>query len=161
VIEAGQPHGLNPVGLSAIETLRIESGLLFPDIDYFPHDTDPFEVRLDNVIKLDKPGDFVGREALRAIADQGTARLLTTLRIEGDEVPEYGAAVTRDGGDVGIVRSPCQSPTFDMQVIAMASIDRGLVNDGEQVQVAVGDATATATVAPFPLYDTDKRRPRS
>ena len=136
VIAAGEPHGLKPIGLSAIETLRIESGLLFPDIDYFPHDTDPFEVRLDNVIKLDKPGDFVGREALRAIADQGTARLLTTLRIEGDEVPEYGAAVTRDGTEVGIVRSPCQSPTFDMEVIAMASIDRSLVNDGEQVQVA-------------------------
>jgi aminomethyltransferase len=161
VVQAGQPHGLKPIGLSAIETLRIESGLLFPDIDYFPHDTDPFEVRLNNVIKLDKAGDFVGRDALRAIADQGTARLLTTLRIEGDEVPEYGAAVTRDGADVGIVRSPCQSPTFDMEVIAMASIDRGLVNDGEQVQVPVGDGTATATVAPFPLYDTDKRRPRS
>jgi aminomethyltransferase len=161
VLEAGKPHGVKPIGLSAIETLRIESGLLFPDIDYFPHDTDPFEARLDNVIKLDKAGDFVGREALRAIADQGTARLLTTLRIEGDEVPEYGAAVTRDGADAGIVRSPCQSPTFDMEVIAMASLDRGLVNDGEQVQVAVADGTATATVAPFPLYDTDKRRPRS
>jgi aminomethyltransferase len=161
VLEAGRAHGVRPIGLSAIETLRIESGLLFPDIDYFPHDTDPFEARLDNVIKLDKAGDFVGREALRAIADQGTPRLLTTLRIEGDEVPEYGAAVTRDGADAGIVRSPCQSPTFDMEVIAMASINRGLVNDGEQVQVTVGDGTATATVAPFPLYDTDKRRPRS
>ena len=161
VIEAGKAHGVKPIGLSAIETLRIESGLLFPDIDYFPHQTDPFEVRLDNVIKLDKPGEFVGRDALRAIADQGTARLLTTVRIEGDEVPEYGAAVTKDGTEVGIVRSPCQSPTFDMEVIGMASIDRSLVNDGEQLQVALGDGTATATVAPFPLYDTDKRRPRS
>lgn len=161
VLLAGKPHGLRPVGLSAIETLRIESGLLFPDIDYFPHDTDPFEVRLDKVIKLDKPGDFVGRAALQAIADQGTARLLTTLRIEGDEVPEYGAAVTEDGREAGIVRSPCQSPTFDMQVIAMAAIERGLVNDGQRVEVAVGDGTVGATVAPFPLYDTDKRRPRS
>ena len=161
VLRAGKPHGLRPVGLSAIETLRIESGLLFPDIDYFPHATDPFEVRLDKVIKLDKPGDFVGRAALQAIADQGTARLLTTLRIEGDEVPEYGAAVTQDGREVGIVRSPCQSPTFDMQVIGMAAIERGLVNDGQRVEVAVGDGTAGATVAPFPLYDTDKRRPRS
>ena len=125
--ERGQPHGLRPIGLSAIETLRIESGLLFPDVDYFPHQTDPFEVRLDNVIKLDKTGDFIGRDALREIAAQGTPRLLTTLRIEGDEVPEYGAAVTVDGQDVGIVRSPCQSPTFDMQVIGMAAIDRGLV----------------------------------
>ena len=161
VLEAGQAHGVKPIGLSAIETLRIESGLLFPDIDYFPHQTDPFEVRLDNVVKLDKPGDFVGKDALRAIADHGTARLLTTLRIDGDEVPEYGAAVTKDGAEVGIVRSPCQSPSFDMAVIAMAAIQRDLLNDGERVEVALGDGTVGASVAPFPLYDTDKRRPRS
>ncbi len=161
VLEAGQPHGLRPIGLSAIETLRIESGLLFPDIDYFPHQTDPFEVRLDNVVKLDKTGDFVGRDALREIAAEGTPRLLTTLRIDGDDVPEYGAAVTLDGDEVGILRSPCQSPTFDMQVIGMAAIDRALVTDGQRVDVALGDGTIGATVAPFPLYDTEKRRPRS
>ena len=161
VLEAGERHGIRPIGLSAIETLRIESGLLFPDVDYFPHQTDPFEVRLDNVVKLDKPGDFVGRDALIEIAAHGTPRLLTTLRIEGDEVPEYGAAVTLDGQEVGIVRSPCQSPTFDMQVIGMASIDRGLVQDGQRVEVALGGGTVGATVAPFPLYDTEKRRPRS
>jgi aminomethyltransferase len=161
VLEAGRPHGLKPIGLNAIETLRIESGLLFPDIDYFPHKTDPFEVRLDNVVKLDKEADFSGRDALRKIAEQGTPRLLTTLRIDGDEVPEYGAAVTRDGADVGIVRSPCQAPSFDMAVIATAAIDRGLVSDGERVDVALGDGTVSATVAPIPLYDTEKKRPRS
>jgi aminomethyltransferase len=161
VLEAGRPHGIRSIGLSAIETLRIESGLLFPDIDYFPHQTDPFEVRLDNVIKLGKAADFVGRDALREIDAQGTPRLLTTLRIEGDEIPEYGAAVTLDGQDVGILRSPCQSPTFDMQVIGMAAIDRGLVHDGQRVDVALGAGTVSATVAPFPLYDTEKRRPRS
>jgi aminomethyltransferase len=161
IVRAGEPHGLRPIGLSAIETLRIESGLLFPDIDYFPHQTDPFEVRLDNVIKLDKPGDFVGKDALRDIAAQGTARLLTTLRIDGEDVPEYGAAVTLDGREVGIVRSPCQSPTFDMQVIAMAAIDRELNSPGQRVEVALGDGTVGATVAEFPLYDTKKTRPRS
>lgn len=161
VIEAGRPHGLRPIGLSAIETLRIESGLLFPDVDYFPHQTDPYEVRLDNVIKLDKPGDFVGRDALRAIAAEGTPRLLTTLRIEGDQVPEYGAAVTRDGADVGIVRSPCQSPTFDMELIAMATVDRELASEGTRLDVALGDGTVGATVAQFPLYDPQKTRPRS
>jgi aminomethyltransferase len=161
VLEAGRPHGMRPIGLSAIETLRIESGLLFPDIDYFPGKTDPFEVRLDNVVKVDKPGDFIGKEALRRIAAEGTARLLTTLRIEGDQVPEYGAAVTLDGRDVGIVRSPCQSPTFDMQVIAMASLDRELDTEGQELDVALGDGTVKATVGPFPLYDTAKTRPRS
>jgi aminomethyltransferase len=161
IVRAGEPHGLRPIGLSAIETLRIESGLLFPDIDYFPHQTDPFEVRLDNVVKLDKPGDFVGKDALRKIAAEGTARLLTTLRIDGDEVPEYGAAVTLDGRDVGIVRSPCQSPTFDSGVIAMAAIDRELNTPGQRIEVALGDGTVGADVAEFPLYDTKKTRPRS
>lgn len=161
VLEAGRPHGIRPIGLSAIETLRIESGLLFPDIDYFPHQTDPFEVRLDKVVKLDKPGDFIGRDALRAIAANGTPRLLTTLRIEGDELPEYGATVTHDAREVGIVRSPCKSPAFDMQVITMAAVDRDLVREGQRVEVALGDGFVGATVAPFPLYDTQKRRPRS
>jgi aminomethyltransferase len=161
ILKSGGAHGLRPIGLSALETLRIESGLLFPDVDYFPHQTDPYEVRLDNVVKPDKPGDFVGKAALQRIAAEGTPRLLTTLRIEGDEVPEYGAAVTLDGNDVGIVRSPCQSPTFDMQVIAMAAIDRGLNQPGQRVDVALGDGTVGATVAEFPLYDTKKTRPRS
>jgi aminomethyltransferase len=161
VVNAGAAHGLRAIGLSAIETLRIESGLLFPDIDYFPHQTDPFEVRLDKVVKLDKPGDFVGKAALAEIAAKGTARLLTTLRIDGEDVPEYGAAVTLDGREVGIVRSPCQSPTFDSQVIAMAAIDRDLDAPGQRLDVALGDGTIGATVAAFPLYDTEKTRPRS
>jgi aminomethyltransferase len=161
ILKSGGGHGLRPIGLSAIETLRIESGLLFPDVDYFPHQTDPYEVRLDNVVKPDKPGDFVGKDALKRIAAEGTPRLLTTLRIDGDDVPEYGAAVTLDGNDVGIVRSPCQSPSFDMQVIAMAAIDRGLNEPGQRVDVALGDGTVGATVAEFPLYDTKKTRPRS
>jgi aminomethyltransferase len=161
VLEAGRPHGMRPIGLSAIETIRVESGLLFPDIDYFPHQTDPFEVRLDKMVKLEKPGEFVGRDSLRQIAGEGTARLLTTLRIEGEEVPEYGATVTHDGREVGIVRSPCKSPTFDMQVIAMAAIERDLARDGQRLEVAVGEGTTGAAVAAFPLYDTDKTRPRS
>jgi aminomethyltransferase len=160
VLDAGRPHGMLPIGLSAIETLRIEAGLLFPDVDYFQHKTDPYEVRLDKLVKLDKPGDFIGKEALRRIAAEGTPRLLTTLRIEGDETPEYGAAVTQDGREVGIVRSPAKSPTFGEQ-IAMAAIDSALAGEGTRVEVALGDGTVNATTAPIPIYDTEKTRPRS
>jgi aminomethyltransferase len=160
VYEAGRPQGMLPIGLSAIETIRIESGLLFPDVDYFQHKTDPYEVRLDKLVKLDKPGDFIGKAALKRIAEEGTPRLLTTLRIEGDELPEYGAAVTKDGNDVGIVRSPAKSPTFD-EVLAMAAIDRELDSEGTNVEVALGNGTVTAIVGPFPYYDTQKSRPRA
>jgi aminomethyltransferase len=160
VLEAGRPQGMLPIGLSAIETIRIESGLLFPDVDYFQHKTDPFEVRLDKLVKLDKPGEFIGKEALARIAEEGTPRVLTTLRIEGDEVPEYGAAVTKDGEEVGVVRSPAKSPTFG-EVLAMAAIDRELDSEGTIVEVALGEGTVSGTVAPFPYYDTQKSRPRS
>ncbi len=160
VLDAGRPQGVLPIGLSAIETIRIESGLLFPDIDYFPHKTDPYEVRLDKMVKLDKPGDFIGKEALGRLGSEGTPRLLTTLKIDADETPEYGAPVTQNEREVGIVRSPAKSPTFGEQ-IAMAVIDRELNTEGTALDVAVGDGTVTATVAAFPLYDTDKTRPRS
>ena len=160
VLDAGKPHGMLPIGLSAIETLRIESGLLFPDIDYFPHKTDPFEVRLEKMVKLDKPGDFIGKAALKRIAEEGTPRLLTTLELEGNGTPEYGAAVTQDGREVGIVRSPAESPTLGTQ-IAMAAIDRDLNSEGTELEVALGEGTVKATVAPFPAYDTEKARPRS
>jgi aminomethyltransferase len=161
VLAAGQSHGIRPIGLSAIETLRIESGLLFPDIEYFQHQTDPYEVRLDNVVKLDKPGEFIGRDALRQIAGEGTARLLTSVRIDGEEPPEYGATVTLDGREVGTLRSAIQCPTFDMKPIGMAALDRALAQDGQRVEIALGDGVVGATVAPFPLYDTGKSRPRS
>jgi aminomethyltransferase len=161
VLEAGRPHGMHPLGLSALESIRIECGLLFPDVDYFPHRTDPFEVRLDNLVRLDKPGDFVGKEALARIAEQGTARLLSIMRIEGDVLPDAGAAVSVDGRQVGEVRSMAQSPTYDMAIIAMAAIDREFSEAGTALDVSVGDGTASATVTSFPLYDPEKRRPRS
>jgi aminomethyltransferase len=53
------------------------------------------------VVKLDKPGDFVGKEALREIAAKGTARLLSGLRISGEELPEAEAPVLHEGNEVG------------------------------------------------------------
>ena len=84
--------------------------------------------------------------ALKRIAEEGTPRLLTTLELEGNETPEYGAAVTQDGGEVGIVRSPAESPTLGRQ-IAMAAIDRNLNREGTEVEVALGEGTVKATVA--------------
>ena len=58
------------------------------------------------------------------------------------------------------MRSPAESPTFGEQ-IAMAAIDRNLNSEGTQVEVALGEGSVPATVAAFPVYDTEKTRPRS
>jgi glycine cleavage system aminomethyltransferase T len=113
---------------------------------------------LDKVIRLDG-GDFCGKAALAETA-KAPPRRLVTLSVEGSDVPEYGAAVTKDGETAGTLTSPCESPTLG-KVIGMAVLDTPLAVKGETVEVAVGDGTATATVEDFPIYDPEKTRPRS
>jgi glycine cleavage system aminomethyltransferase T len=79
--------------------------------------------------------------------------------VDGDG-PEYGAALTRDGEPAGTLTSPCESPTLG-KVIGLAVVRSDLATDGQRLDVAVGEGTAPATVAPLPLYDTEKKRPRS
>lgn len=83
------------------------------------------------------------------------------MRVEGDTLPEAGAAVTRNGEVVGEVRSMAQSPTYDMAIIAAAAVDRELSGEGTELDVAIGDGSARATVTSFPLYDPEKKRPRA
>jgi aminomethyltransferase len=150
--------GAKPYGLAAVETLRIESGLIFIGYDYFQHETDPFDMSLDKVIRLDK-GDFHGKGALEETA-KAPPRRMVTLALEGSDVPEYGAAVTKDGEPAGTLTSPCESPTLG-QVIGMAVLDSRFAKKGVDVEVALGNRTATATVSDFPIYDPEKTRPRS
>jgi aminomethyltransferase len=150
--------GARPYGLSAVETLRIESGLIFIGYDYFQHETDPFDMSLDKVIRLDS-GDFHGKAALEETA-KSPPRRMVTLSVEGSDVPEYGAAVTKDGEPAGTLTSPCESPTLGT-VIGMAVLESQIATKGETVDVALGDGTVSATVDDFPIYDPQKTRPRS
>lgn len=155
--EAVVGAGARPYGLAAVETLRIESGLIFIGYDYFQHETSPYDVGLDAMIRLDK-SDFCGKAALESEAASPPNRFVT-LVVDGP-VPEYGAAVTKDGEPAGTLTSPCESPTLG-RVIGLTVLRSGLAREGERVDVAVEGGTAPATVAPLPMYDPEKRRPRS
>ena len=149
--------GAKPYGLSAVESLRIESGLIFIGYDYFQHETDPFDMSLDKVIRLDT-GDFHGKAALEQTAKSPPKRLVT-LSVDGSDVPEYGAAVTKGGEPAGTLTSPAESPTLG-KVIGMAVLESRFASKGDTVDVAVGDGTVSATVDDFPIYDPQKTRPR-
>jgi aminomethyltransferase len=149
--------GAVPYGLAAVETLRIESGLIFIGYDYFQHETDPFDVSLDKVVRLDT-GDFHGRRALAETA-KAPPRRMVTLAVDGTDVPEYGAAVTSGGAPVGTLTSPCESPTL-AKVIGLAVVETRFAERGARLEVAVGEGTASATVETLPIYDPEKQRPR-
>ena len=148
--------GARPYGLAAVETIRIESGLIFIDYDYFQHKTSPYDMGLDKLIRLDR-ADFCGKTALEVEGASPPNRFVT-LVVDGP-VPEYGAAVTRDGELVGTLTSPCESPTLG-KVIGLTVLRADLARAGASVEVAVEGGTAPATVASLPIYDAEKTRPR-
>jgi aminomethyltransferase len=147
--------GCVPFGTAAVEILRIESGMVVTDYDYEPHSLTPYDLSFDRLVALDR--DFIGKPALTAAAADPPRRLMA-LRLDGDTLPEYGAAVTRDGEPAGTLTSPTSSPRFGN--IGIAILDARFAGESERLDVAVGDGTAGATVARNPLYDPDKRRVR-
>jgi 4-methylaminobutanoate oxidase (formaldehyde-forming) len=108
LLAAGRPHGIEPVGYRALESLRLEKGYRYFGAELTPRET-PFEAGMDRFLRLAK-GDFVGRDALlaRRVAEpNGPTRRLRTVVIGGaDWLPIYGGEAVRvDGEVVGRLRS--------------------------------------------------------
>ena len=99
----------------------------------------------------------MGKDRLREVAGDPPNRF-KTLRVDGDTPPEYGAAVTKNGEDVGVLTSPAISPTFGN--IGIAILRTAVAVDGTTVDVAVGDGSVPATVDQLAIHDPSKRRPR-
>jgi aminomethyltransferase len=150
--------GVTPFGVDAIEILRIEAGLIVTDYDYESHQRSPYDFNFDPLVKLDAPGELLGSGRLREMAKRPPNRFVT-LRYEADALPEYGATVSKDGEEVGVLTSPTDSPRFGKIGIAVLRGEQAAV--GNAVEVALGQGAVPATVGVLPIYDTAKARPRS
>jgi len=150
--------GARPYGLEAIETVRIESGIIVTDTDYPEHVYTPFDVSFDRLVDLER--DFLGRDALARLEPQPRRFRLTTLRLESEQLPPYGSPLTRDGERVGTLTSPTLSPYAGP--IALAIVEAKLAVPRTRLDVTSGDATLAAVVADnHPAYDPQKQRPRA
>jgi aminomethyltransferase len=147
---AGGPLGMVPVGLGARDTLRLEAGmpLYGNDLDT---STNPYEAGLGSVVKLDKPEDFVGRAALRKIAEEGPARLRAGLIVRGRGIARHGYPVMAGERRTGVVTSGTQSPTLGVP-IAMAYVAPGDARPGTMLAVEVRDQAIPAEVVSLPFY---------
>jgi aminomethyltransferase len=150
--------GVAPFGVEAIEILRIEAGLVVTDYDYETHQRSPYDFNFDPFIKLDAAGEPLGLDRLRDAAERPANRFVT-LRYESDALPGYGVVVTKGGEEVGTLTSPTESPRFGKIGLAILRTDQA--KKGETVDIAPGDGTVPATVDALPIYDTEKKRPRS
>lgn len=156
--EAVQGAGVTPFGTTAVEIARIESGMIVAGVEYEKGTRSPYDLSLDRLVVLDADVDFLGKDVLRRIAANPPNRF-KTLRVQGTGVPEYGAAVTRGGQEIGTMTSVTDSPLFG--VIGLAVLDANHSADGTHVEVALGEGTAPATVDVLSVYDPNKERPRS
>jgi aminomethyltransferase len=148
--EAGRDAGLVPAGLGARDTLRLEAGmpLYGNELD---RSTNPYEAGLGRVVKLQKPGEFVGRGALERVAREGIAKRLVGLRITGRGIARHGYPVHAAERRTGVVTSGTQSPTLG-HPIAMAYVAPADGEPGTMLEVEIRDQRVSAEVVPLPFY---------
>jgi glycine cleavage system aminomethyltransferase T len=153
VLEAGEPYGLSPIGPCHIR--RIEGGILAHGCD-MTIDENPYEVGYGYkwMVELEQEQNFVGREALRKISEDGVHRRLVGVELAGGKLGAYNDGsmpdffpVLKNGERIGKVTSACYSPRLDKNIgFAMVPIehsDIGTELDAERpegkVQAVVAD----------------------
>ncbi len=148
LLEAGADHGLQPAGLGARDTLRLEAAL-----PLYGHELDdttsPLEAGLDRFVKLDQ-GGFVGAEAIRRRREAGHPRRLVGFVLEDRGIARAGYRISSGGREVGVVTSGAPSPTLGKS-IGLGYVPPALAEPGQRFDVVVrGRALAARAVeTPF------------
>jgi len=156
---AGEPHGMIPFGLAALDMVRIEAGLIFAGSE-FDDQTDPMEAGIGFAVPLkSKADDFIGRAALER-RKATPARKLVGLDVEGGIVPGPGDCVRVGKAQIGEITSAVKSPVLG-KVIALARIDVTYSEPGTRIEVGQLDGQQKrlrAEVVRSPHFDPTKER---
>lgn len=149
VMKAGEPHGIQPAGLAARDTLRLEMGfcLYGNDID---ETTSPLEAGLGWTTKFTK--DFINSEALKKQKEEGIANKLVGFELIDRGIPRKDYEIANENGEVvGRVTSGTMSPSLK-KAIGMGYVPKALAAEGTEIQVAVRNKMLRARVVKTPFY---------
>ena len=151
VMAAGEAHGIQPIGLGARDTLRLEARMCLygNDID---DDTSPLEAQIGWAVKLQK-ADVIGKAALVAQRAAGVQRRLVGLHVR-DRIARHGNPVQVAGAVAGVVTSGTRSPSTG-ENIALAYVPTSHAAEGSLVTVDVRGKLAEAVVVKGPFYKRD------
>ena len=160
VWEVGRELGLAPMGLAALDILRIEAGLVFAGAE-FSDQIDPFEAGIGFAVTAAKADPFIGSEAL-ARRRAHPQRQLVGLNIGSEELVVHGDPVFSGRTQVGVVTSATRSPALGAH-IGLGRVDVTHAALGQELQIGKLDGRQKrldATVVPFPHYDPKKLKVR-
>ena len=145
IMEAGEEFDIEPCGLGARDTLRLEMGYALYGND-ITKDTNPLEARLGWLTKLDK-GDFIGREAIQKAKEEGIKKKLVGFSTGEDRsIPRAGYPIVDDNGDlIGEVTSGSRSITLEKN-IGMGYVDADFAKEGTKIYISIRNRQAEAVV---------------
>jgi aminomethyltransferase len=183
LIRAGREFGLKPYGVTAMQSLRLEKAFPLYGVD-LDEDHTPFHVGLDRWIRFDKR-DFVGRDALLRVQEQGIDERWVGLALTGDLPAGRGAKVwsigkvatteermfsgpesgaSRDkiqpGEEVGRVTYSDRGHTVG-KVLALAYLSATHSYPGSRLLMQIGERYVPASVVPTPFFDPQGARLRA
>jgi aminomethyltransferase len=149
VMEAGAEYGIQPIGLGARDTLRLEMGfcLYGNDID---DTTSPLEAGLGWITKFTK--DFTNSEALKLQKSNGVSKKLVAFEMIDKGIPRHGYEIAQaDGSVIGVVTSGTQSPSLS-KAIGMGYVPTSMSAVGSEIFLLIRGKQLKAQVVSLPFY---------
>ena len=154
ILDAGKTFGIEPCGLGARDTLRLEAGMCLygNDID---ENTAPLEARLSFVVKFQK-SSFMGKDALLEQKNEGIKRKRVGIRMIESGIPRLRFEIYDDKGEkMGYMTSGTFSPLLKCG-IGMAYVKVSQAQKGNTVHVKIRNKLVKGKIVSFPFYDTEK-----
>ena len=155
LLEAGKADGCLPCGLGARDTLRLEMKYALYGHE-LNDETNPLEVGLGWITKLNKAGTFIGKEAIQALKASGPKKALVGVQSSDRGIPRQGYEVySMDKEKIGAITSGTQSPSLK-QSIGVAFIDKKFETIGTKVLVKVRENFHEFQVVKTPFIQKSK-----
>jgi aminomethyltransferase len=148
VFKAGKEFNIEPIGLGARDSLRLEKKMCLygNDID---QDTNPLEAGLGWITKLDK-GEFIGSEVLRRVKEEGVRRRLVAFRLKDTGFPRKGYSIFVDDEQVGQVTSGTVSPILE-KGIGLGYVQKPFAKVGTEISIKIRNKDVPAVIIKPPF----------
>lgn len=148
IFEAGKEFDIQPVGLAARDSLRMEMCfcLYGNDID---QTTNPIEAGLGWITKIDK-GNFIGYDSIKKIKEEGIKRKLVAMTSDEKSFPRHGYDITIDGKKIGSITSGTVSPVLE-KPIALGYVNKEFTREGTKVNFSIRGKEIPAVVIKSPF----------
>jgi folate-binding protein YgfZ len=156
ILLKGAFHSIAPIGLLALETLRIEAGIPVYGVDVDENNM-MLETGLADAVSFTK-GCYTGQEAVAMATYRGhVSKRLSGLAVASDNAPSHGDKVLKEGKEIGYVTSALRSDTLGA-VIAMAYIKYGFFDPGNRVEIQSQGEALQASIVELPFYQAVKSK---